>query len=182
MGANERLFFTKGDYMKKSVRNLTQTALIAALYVALTYLQNFLLPGSATWAIQFRASEALCVLALFTPAAIPGLTIGCLLFNISFSGALPLDSLVGSLASFLAAGGMRLIRRITIKGYPLPAMLLPAVCNALLVGWELSVYIGGGFFLNALYVAIGEAAVLLILGSALFYGLKSRHLDKKLFG
>ena len=77
---------------------------------------------------------------------------------------------------------MYLIRRITIKGYPLPAMLLPAVCNALLVGWELSVYIGGGFFLNALYVAIGEAAVLLTLGSALFYGLKSRHLDKKLFG
>ena len=153
-------------------------ALIAALYVALTYLQNALLPGSASWAIQFRASEALCVLALFTPAAIPGLTVGCLLFNISFSGALPLDFLVGSLASFLAAGGMSLTRRITIKGYPLFAMLLPAISNALLVGWELSVYIGGGFWLNALYVAIGEAAVLLTLGTALFYTLRG----KRLFG
>ena len=65
-------------------------ALIAALYVTLTYAQNFLLPGTASQAIQFRASEALCVLALFTPAAIPGLTVGCLLFNIS-NGALPLD-------------------------------------------------------------------------------------------
>lgn len=164
--------------MRNNTRYLTYAALIAALYVALTYLQNALLPGSASWAIQFRASEALCVLALFTPAAIPGLTVGCLLFNISFSGALPLDFLVGSLASFLAAGGMYLTRRITIKGYPLFAMLLPAISNALLVGWELSVYIGGGFWLNALYVAIGEAAVLLTLGSALFYTLRG----KRLFG
>jgi uncharacterized membrane protein len=61
-------------------------------------------------------------------------------------------------------------------------MLLPAVSNALLVGWELTVYIGGGFWLNALYVAIGEAAVLLTLGTALFYALRSRNLDKRLFG
>lgn len=162
--------------MKNNPRYLTHAALIAALYVALSYLQNTLLPGSASWAIQFRASEALCALALFTPAAIPGLTIGCLLFNISFSGALPLDFLVGSLASFLAAGGMYLTRKITIKGYPLVAMLLPAVFNGLLVGWELSVYFGGGFFLNALYVAIGEAAVLFTLGTALFYALRRKGL------
>ena len=169
-------------FMNKNIRFITHAALIAALYVALTYLQNFLLPGSATWAIQFRASEALCVLALFTPAAIPGLTIGCLLFNISYAGALPLDFLVGTLASFLAAGGMYLTRKITAKGYPLVAMLLPAVSNAILVGWELSVYIGGGFGINALYVAIGEAAVLLTLGTALFYAMKNRNLASRLFG
>ena len=163
--------------MKKNVRHLTHGALIAALYVALTYLQNTLLPGSASWAIQFRVSEALCVLALFTPAAIPGLTIGCLLFNVSFVGALPLDWLVGALASFLAAWGMYAGRKVTIKGYPLPAMLMPALSNAVLVGWELSVYIGGGFWINALYVAIGEAAVLLSLGTTLFYTLKSRNLN-----
>lgn len=168
--------------MNKNIRFLTHAALIAALYVALTYLQNFLLPGSATWAIQFRASEALCVLALFTPAAIPGLTIGCLLFNISYAGALPLDFLVGTLASFLAAGGMYLTRKITVKGYPLVAMLLPAVSNAILVGWELSVYIGGGFGINALYVAIGEAAVLLTLGTALYCAMKNRNLSSRLFG
>lgn len=168
--------------MNKKIRFIAHAALLAALYVALTYLQNFLLPGSATWAIQFRASEALCVLALFTPAAIPGLTIGCLLFNISYSAALPLDVLVGSLATLLSVGGIYLMRRVCIKGYPLPAMLLPALFNALLVGWELSVYIGGGFWLNALYVAIGEAAVLLSLGTGLFYAIRVRHLDKRLFG
>ena len=165
----------------KNVRFLTYAALLAALYVALTHLQNFLLPGSATWAIQFRVSEALCVLALFTPAAIPGLTIGCMLFNISFAGALPLDFLVGSFATLLATGGMYLTRNLCIKGYPLVAMLLPAIFNALLVGWELAFYIGGGFWLNATYVAIGELAVILTLGTGLFYAFRLRRLDKRLF-
>ena len=167
--------------MNKKVRFLTHAALLSTLYVALTYLQNFLLPGSASWAIQFRASEALCVLAFFTPSAIPGLAIGCLLFNISFAGALPLDFLVGSLASLLAAGGMWLTRKVCVKGYPLLGMLMPAIFNGLLVGWELSVYIGGGFFVNALYVAIGELAVLLTLGTALYYAIKARRLDTRLF-
>ena len=164
--------------MRQKTRRLTQAAIIAALYVVLTHLQNALLPGSATWAIQCRASEALCVLALFTPAAMPGLAIGCLLFNITFAAALPLDWLVGTAASCLAAAGMYLTRKVTIKGYPLLALLMPAVFNAVLVGWELAFYIGGGFFINALYVAIGEVAVLLILGTALYYALKIRHLDK----
>ena len=167
--------------MKNKSRFLAHGALIAALYVALTYFQNFLIPNSASFAIQFRASEALCVLALFTPAAIPGLTIGCLLFNISFAGALPLDPVVGTLSSLIATAIMYLTRRVTIKGYPLPAMLMPALSNALLVGWELELYFGGGFWLNALYVAIGEAAVLLTLGSILFYVIRTRHLDSRLF-
>lgn len=168
--------------MKNKSRFLAHGALIAALYVALTYFQNFLIPNSATWAIQFRASEALCVLALFTPAAIPGLTIGCLLFNISFAGALPLDPVVGTLASLFATSFMYMLRPVTIKGYPFLSMLMPALFNALLVGWELEVYIGGGFWLNALYVAIGEAAVLLTLGSVLLYVIRTRHLDSRLFG
>lgn len=166
--------------MYKKTRYLASGALIAALYTALTYLQNFLLPGSASWAIQFRASEAMCILALFTPAAIPGLSIGCLLFNLSFSGALPLDPILGTAATVLATAGMYLTRRITIKGYPLFAMLLPATTNAILVGWELSIYIGGGFWLNALYVAIGEAAVLLTLGTVLFYTIRKRNLTQYL--
>ena len=163
-------------------RYIARGALIAALYVVLTYAQNFIIPDSATWAIQFRASEALCVLALFTPAAIPGMTLGCLLFNISFIGALPLDFLIGSLATLVATAGMYGLRKVTVKGYPLPALLLPAVSNALLVGWELDVYIGGGFWLNVLYVAVGEAAVLLTLGSVLYYVLHYRGLGQRIFG
>ena len=166
--------------MDKKAKFLAHSALLAAAYVALTYWQNLLIPGSASWAIQFRASEALCVLALFTPAAIPGLSIGCLLFNISFAAALPLDFLVGTAASLIATVGMWLARHITIKGYPLLSMLMPALANAVLVGWELSIYIGGGFWVNALYVAIGELAVLLSLGSGLYYAIRARHLEKYL--
>ena len=167
--------------MSYKARRLAHSAIFAALYVVLTHFQNILLPGSATWAIQMRLSETLCVLALFTPAAIPGLTVGCLLFNVTYAAALPPDFLIGSLATFGAAWAMWLTRHWTVKGYPLPAMLMPALFNAILVGWELSVYIGGGFWLNALYVALGEAAVLLIPGTALFYAMRRRKLDQRLF-
>lgn len=167
--------------MSKNTRFLAQAAIIAALYAVLTHLQNLLLPGSATWAIQMRLSEALCVLSFFTPAAIPGLSLGCLLFNLTYSATLPLDFLVGTLATYLACQGMYLLRKVTIRGLPLLGLLLPALFNAILVGWELTVYIGGGFFLNALYVAIGEAVVLLIPGTALYYLLRSRGLAQRLF-
>ena len=167
--------------MSNRTRFLVYAAIIAALYAVLTHLQNLILPGSATWAIQMRLSEALCVLSFFTPAAIPGLSLGCLLFNLTYSATLPLDFLVGTLATYLACQGMYLLRNVTIRGLPLPGLLLPALTNAILVGWELSVYIGGAFWLNAVYVAIGEAVVLLVLGTALYYGLKRRSLAEKLF-
>ena len=168
--------------MSKRIRYLTHAAIIAALYAVLTHMQNLLLPDSATMAVQFRASEALCILAFFTPAAIPGLTIGCFVFNL-ISGASALDFVIGSLASLLAAWAMWLTRNVTIKGYPLMGMLMPALSNAILVGWELTVFVlsGSNFWVNALCVAIGEAAVLLILGTALYYAMKARHLDTKLF-
>lgn len=168
--------------MNKKIRYLAHASLLGAFYAALCCLQNFLLPGTTSHAIQFRAAEALCVLALFTPAAIPGLSIGCLLFNLISSTALPLDFLVGTGATFLAAGAMYLTRKALLWNFPLPAMLMPAAFNALLVGWELSFYIGGGFWLNAAYVAIGEAAVMLTLGAGLFYAIKARHLDRRFFG
>lgn len=168
--------------MRNQTRFLVHAAVIGALYVALTHGQNLLFPNSASMAIQFRASEALCVLAFFTPAAIPGLSIGCLLFNLTASAALPLDFLVGSAASLLAAIGMWLSRRITFKNMPVFGLLMPALTNAVLVGWELTVYIGQAFWLNAVQVAIGEAAVLLTLGNALYFAVKSRGLDKRLFG
>ena len=163
--------------MRNNIRFLTHAAVIAAIYVALTHLQNFLLPGSATWFIQFRIAEALCVLAYFTPAAIPGLAVGCLLFNITYAGALPLDFVIGTLATVLAAAAMWLTRKVSVKGYPLLGMLMPAFFNALLVGWELTVYVGGGFWLNAACVAAGELGVLLTLGTILYYAIKKRRLD-----
>ncbi len=167
--------------MKQKTRHLVHGALIAAAYGALSYLQNLLLAGSGSGMLQFRVAEALCVLAFFTPAAIGGLTVGCLLANLSGPGALPLDFLVGSLATFLAAGGMYLTRKWTVKKLPVLGFFLPAVCNGLLVGWELAVHMGGGFWVNAGYVAAGETAVLLTLGMALYSALKARSLAARLF-
>ena len=181
MGACCAHFLFLEDNMNKKTRFLAQAGMIAALYVVLTHLQNFVWPESTSFAIQFRLSEALCVLAVMTPAAIPGLTIGCLVYNLTYIGALPLDWLIGSAATLLAAMSMWGLRKVTIKGYPLPAFLMPALWNALLVGWELTVYIGDTFALNAVYVAIGEVTVLLILGSVLFFALRKRHLEQKLF-
>lgn len=154
--------------MRNQTKQLTYGAAIAALYVTLAHLQNLLLPGSASAMIQVRIAEALCVMAFFTPAAIPGLSIGCFLFNLTSGMALPLDMLVGTAATALAAGGMYALRKC-----PIPGFLLPALFNGLLVGWELSVYIGGGFWMNAAYVALGEV-IALILGIPLYLAIKKR--------
>ena len=167
--------------MRKRSRILSHSAIIAALYTVLCYLQNLIFPNSASMAVQFRAAEALSVLAFFTPAAIPGLGLGCLLFNLSFAGALPLDFLVGTLASILAAGAMYLLRNVKLWKLPVLGLLMPGMFNALLVGWELMVYVGGGFWLNAFCVALGEWVVLLTLGSLLYTAVRNRGLDKRLF-
>ncbi len=168
--------------MARKSRFLAHAAQICALYAALCFLQNVILPGSASWVIQLRVAESLCIFALFTPAAIPGLAAGCMLFNLSCAGALPLDFLIGSLATALSAGSMWLSRKVTLRGYPLPALLMPGIFNGLFVGWELSIYIGGLFWINTLYVAVGEWLVLLTLGSALYCTLKARRLHTRLFG
>ena len=167
--------------MRKHTRHLVRAAIIAALYVVLTHFQNILLPGSATWAIQLRLSEALCILAFFTPSAAFGLGVGCLIFNLTFAAALPLDFLLGTLASYLSAKVMWLTRNVKVGKLPLLGMLMPALFNAILVGGELAAYIGGGFWMNALYVAIGEAIVLLTVGSVLYFAMKKRNLDTRLF-
>lgn len=166
--------------MRNKTRYTVQSAIIAALYVVLTYLQNIIVPDSATFVIQFRLSEALCVLALFTPAAIPGLSIGCLLFNVTYAQALPLDFLVGTLATAIATVFMWKSRNLTIKGFPLLALLMPGLWNTLLVGWELTVYVGGGFPINAIGVAIGEVTVLLVAGTVLYYAIRKRKLEQML--
>ncbi|MBR3973307.1 MAG: QueT transporter family protein [Oscillospiraceae bacterium] len=167
--------------MHERILNMVRAAIIAALYVVLTHFQNILLPGSASWAIQCRLSETLCILAFFTPAAIPGLTIGCLLFNITFAGALPLDWLVGSFATLIAAQIMWHLRNVKVHGLPALGLLMPALTNAILVGYELTLFIGGGFWINAFYVALGELIVLLIPGSLLYVTMRHRNLDTLLF-
>lgn len=162
----------------KTTRDLTAAAVAAALYTVLTLLQSLLFPGSASMAIQFRLSEALCVLALLTPSAIYGLSVGCLLSNLLSSAALPLDFLIGTLATALATAAMYALRNVRLFRLPLPSLLMPALFNALLVGAELTYCFGElPFAINALYVAVGETAVLLAAGLPLWALLKNGRLS-----
>ena len=112
--------------MKHTARSLVRGAVFAALYAVLTFLQNLLLPGTTSAAIQFRLSEALCIFALFTPDAIWGLTLGCFLFNLLVPGSLPLDWLVGTVATALATLAMYRLRHVRVLRVPLPALVMPA--------------------------------------------------------
>ena len=105
---------------KKSTTYMVQAAVIAALYAVLTILQNTLLPGSASLPVQFRISEVLTILAIYTPAAIPGLTIGCMIANISSLLALgPYDMIFGTLAIFLAVFMMYQLRKLRLSSMPI---------------------------------------------------------------
>lgn len=172
----------------KKVLFIVQTAIIAAMYAALTYAQNFLLPGTTSAAVQFRISEALNVLALFTPSAIPGLTIGCIIANLyNIGSGLPLDMIFGSLATLGATLAIYFLRNAKIKTYPLAAMLMPAVFNGVIIGWEIETFFIEGDFIFADFllqgglVALGELLVMITLGTVLYYVLVKRDLNKKLF-
>ena len=173
---------------KKSTMYIVQAGLIAGLYATLTILQNTLLPGTASMAVQFRVSEILTVLALYTPAAIPGLTVGCVLANISSLSALgPYDLIFGSLASLLAAVMMYKLRNVRLLTLPILSALMPAIANGLIVGFEIEFFfIEGGFhfadfLLQGGLVALGELGVLFVLGLPLSKLIEKQQLGKKLF-
>ena len=105
--------------------SLVQAAMIAAIYVVLTFIANAL--GLASYAIQVRFSEALTILPYFTPAAIPGLFIGCLLSNILTGCALP-DIVFGSLATLAGAVGTYVLRK-----WKWCAPVCPIIANTLIV-------------------------------------------------
>lgn len=99
----------------KKVLFLTQAAMIAALYVVLTELSNVF--GLASYAVQIRFSEALTILPFFTPAAIPGLFVGCIISNLLVSANV-FDILFGSLATLLGALGTYGIKKLFTKKHP----------------------------------------------------------------
>mgnify|MGYP000946901410 FL=1 len=115
--------------ISKKTRFLAHASIIAALYVVLTYLATLL--GLSSNAVQIRFSEALTVLAAYTPAAIPGLFIGCFLSNI-FAGGVIWDILFGSLATLLGALGT-----YALKKHKYLAPLPPIIANTLIVPFVL---------------------------------------------
>ncbi len=150
--------------MKRKIHFMTEAAMIAALYVLLTYLSSIL--GLSSGAVQLRFSEALCILPLFTPAAVPGLFLGCLLSNL-LTTAIIWDILFGSLATLLGALGTYALRRRSVYLAPLPPILantlvVPAVICAMTGEWSLLLYLS-----FAATVFLGELLSCGVLGLAL---------------
>ncbi len=158
------------------IRNLTNGAIIAALYVVLTWF-SALVGLSGMGAIQLRLSEALCVLPYFTASAVPGLTVGCLLANLLTGAAMP-DVIFGTLATLLGTVGTRLLRRWCYLA-PLP----PIVANTLIVPFVIRfAYTEVSESLPFLFltVGIGELLSVGVLGTILLLALQ-RHKGASLF-
>lgn len=138
---------------------LVQGAMIAAIYVALTMVFAPISFGP----VQFRISEALCVLPFFTPAAVPGLFVGCLLSNL-LCGAMPLDVVFGSLATLVGAVGSWYLRK-----HKWCVCIPPILANAIVIPWVLRYAYGSqDLILVAMgTVGIGEILSIGVLGNAL---------------
>ena len=178
---------------------IAQAGMIAAVYAACTLAALVLLQGLAWGPVQFRISEALVALAVLTPAAVPGLTIGCIVANlanmvISGTGALGLlDVVFGSLATLVGALWCR-----KFADRPAVALLGPVAANALIVPAYLPILLQGlGFYtipfttisLDGAYLprylfglaatGIGEAVVVYALGLPLVSALRKANVFKR---
>lgn len=160
--------------MKKPSLYVATAAITAALYVALTYLSNA--AGLASGAIQFRLSEALTILPFFTPAAIPGLTLGCILSNF-LTGCIIWDIIFGSVATLLGAVGTYLLSKLPFcrknKG-ALLCTLPPVIANMLIVPFILkyAYEVPDAIPFMMLTVGIGEIVCCCVLGGILLFSLK----------
>lgn len=153
----------------KSTKLLTQAAIIAALYVVLTGLCALL--GLSSGVVQLRFSEALTILPVFTPAAIPGLFIGCIISNL-LAGGMALDIIFGSLATLLGAVGTYLLRDRSKYLAPIP----PILANTLIIPFILQlVYkFPGSLWYFFITVFIGE-----LISCGIFGMLLNRTLEKR---
>lgn len=165
----------KEKQMNKKAQYVTHAAVIAALYVVLTMIANAF--GLANYAIQVRFSEALTILPFFTPAAIPGLFVGCIISNI-LTGCMALDTVFGSIATLIGAFGTYTIsvklKHSKTSEYLAP--LPPIVANTIIVPFVLAyVYkFEGSIPYFMLTVGIGEIISCGILGLILLKALKPK--------
>ena len=137
---------------ERKPRNLVHGALIAAIYIVLTMIFRPISFGP----IQFRIAEALCVLPCFTPAAIPGLFVGCLISNL-LGGAMMMDVLFGSLATLIGAIGSYLLRRNRyLVSFP------PIIANTLIIPWVLKFAYGSEDMIWYMMITVGIGEILAI--------------------
>lgn len=171
----------------QNVKRMAAAAMVAALYFALSLPFLTLYFG----AVQLRVSEALTLLAIFSTEPILGLTLGCVLVNAfgAFTGMNilgPLDVVIGSGATLLAAYLTYQLQGIRFRGLPVLAALPPVLVNGVIVGLELTLVINNGFSLpifliNFVQVALGELVACFCLGLPLVYTLEKNKLAGRLF-
>lgn len=158
---------------KQRVYQITLAAMIAAVYVVLTFFANAL--GLANNAIQVRFSEALTILPFFTGDAVWGLTIGCFLSNLFIGSAAP-DVVFGTLATFLGALGTYFLGKTkkTWTGYLAPVP--PILTNTFIVPWVLikAYEVSGAYWFLAVTVGTGEIISCGVLGMMLYVALNKR--------
>ena len=147
--------------MNKKVLFICQGAMIAAIYVVMTLFINTF--NLASGAIQVRISEALCILPIFTPAAIPGLFVGCLLSNIMMGSAI-YDVIFGSLATLIGAVGTYYLRKTKFL-FTLP----PVISNGIIIPIVLKYAYGltDAYWFLVVTVCAGEIICVCILGMIL---------------
>ncbi|MGN0763007.1 MAG: QueT transporter family protein [Aristaeellaceae bacterium] len=150
-----------------TTRSVCLSAMIAALYAALT----LLLAPISYGAIQCRISEAMTLLPILLPQAIPGLVIGCLVANL-LSPVAVWDVIFGTLATLIAALGTYWLRK-----KPLLAALCPVAANGVIVGVMLAVFYALPLWMTMLEVAVGEA-VAVALGFILLAALRRVDLSR----
>lgn len=157
---------------KRKTAFLTQSAMIAALYVILTEISALL--GISSGIIQFRLSEMFAVLPIFTPAAVPGLFIGCIISNI-LAGGVIWDVVFGSVATLIGATGAYYLRKKSLYLVPLPTV----AANMLIVPFVLRYAYGmeGSIPFFMLTVGIGEAVTAGLLGVFLAKTLKKYKIE-----
>lgn len=176
--------------MTEKTRFLAQGAMICALYTVLTYAAASL--NLAYGPVQFRFSEALTVLPAFTPAAVPGLAIGCFLSNLASPLGI-VDWIFGTSATLLAAVATRALSGVRVKNIPILAPLPPVLFNAAIVGLEVSCLSEAGAFAwgnfswaafagGALSVGLGQLAVCTVLGYPLMVALDKTHAAHRVLG
>ena len=147
---------------------LCQGAIIAAIYIVLTYVAHMF--GLDAGVIQIRLSEMLCILPMFTTAAIPGLYLGCLLANL-LTGAVWLDILVGPVATLIGALGTYALRK-----YKWLAPIPPILSNAIIVPFVLAYGYGmeQAIPLMMLTVGAGEILSIYLLGMIFYHAIQKR--------
>ena len=151
---------------KASILFITQAGLIAALYTVLTVFVGAF--GLANGAVQFRVSEALCVLPFFTPAAIPGLTVGCFLSNL-MTGCLWQDVIFGTFATLIGAVGARALRRIPCL-VPFPTVVANTFIVPLVLAYAYRIEAGLPYLM--LTVGIGEVLSAYVCGMVILYAVR----------